>query len=102
MITKGHVIKAPHSDFQPLLSDGSMRSKWMPRREKFSEKSDWAFSSWNYTWDGAGLEGEEEDAPEQIGFRDGVDLRLGAIEQANARKKEREGERETIRKAPTL
>ena len=40
--------------------------------------------------------------PEQIGFRDGVDLRLGAIEQANARKKEREGERETIRKAPTI
>ena len=39
------------------------------------------------------------DAPERRGFLDGVDLRLGAIEQTNARK--REGERETIRKAPT-
>ena len=36
---------------------------------------------------------EEEDAPERKGFHDGVDLRLGAIEQTNARK--REGERET-------
>ena len=42
-----------------------------------------------------GLEGEEEeDAPEQRRFRDGVDLHLGAIEQTNARK------RETHRKAP--
>ena len=32
------------------------------------------------------------------GFQDGVDLRLGAIEQIKARK--REGERETCRKAP--
>ena len=43
-----------------------------------------------------GSEGEEEeDAPEQRRFRDGVDLHLGAIEQTNARK------RETHRKAPT-
>ena len=34
------------------------------------------------------------------GFRDGVDLRLGAIEQTNARERERERERETRRKAP--
>ena len=41
-------------------------------------------------------EGEEEiDAPKQRGFWDGVDLRLGAIEQTNARK--REGEKETYR-----
>ena len=41
-----------------------------------------------------GSEGEEEeDAPEQRGFWDRVDLYLGAIEQTNARK------RETHRKA---
>ena len=46
-----------------------------------------------------GLKGEEEeDALERRGFWDGVDLRLSAIEQTNARK--REGERETRRKAP--
>ena len=46
-----------------------------------------------------GSEGEEEeDAPERRGFRDGVDLRLGAIKQTNARK--REGKRETRRKTP--
>ena len=66
----------------------------MPRHEKFSEKSDLAFSSRNHTWDGVGLEGEEEDAPERIGFQDGVDLRLGAIEQTNTRKKERDRQSE--------
>ena len=30
-----------------------------------------------------------------------MDLRLDAIKQTNARKKEKEGERETIKKAPT-
>ena len=64
------------------------------RREKFSENSDLAFSSQNLTWEGVGL---EEDAPERRGFWDGVDLRLGAIKQTNARK--REGERETCRKS---
>ena len=43
---------------------------------------------------------EEEDAPKQRGFQDGVDLHLGAIKQTNARKRERERERETRRKAP--
>ena len=54
----------------------------MPRREKFSKKSDLAFSSWNQMCEGVGSDGEEEeeDAPERRGFRDGVDLRLGAIE----------------------
>ena len=37
---------------------------------------------------------EEEDAPKQRGFQDGVDLHLGAIKQTNARKRERERERE--------
>ena len=64
----------------------------MPRREKFSEKSNLAFSSRIHTWDGVGSEGKEEDALERKGFRDGVDLRLGAIEQTNARERERERE----------
>ena len=57
----------------------------MSHREKFFEKSFWDLSSWNQTWDGVELAGgEEEDAPERRGFQDGVDLRLGAIEKANA------------------
>ena len=43
-----------------------------------------------------GSEGEEgEDAPEQRGFQDEVDFRLGAIEQLTERKKERETSRKT-------
>ena len=49
----------------------------MPRQEKFSKKSDLAFSSWNQTCEGVGS--EEVDALEQRGFRDEVDLHLGAI-----------------------
>ena len=42
-----------------------------------------------------GSEGEDkEDAPEQRGFQDGVDLRLGAIEHTNVRGRERERERD--------
>ena len=70
----------------------------MPHREKFFEKSFWVLSLQNRTCEGVGLE-EEVDALEQRGFWDRVDLRLGAIKQTNARKRERE--RETIRKAPT-
>ena len=51
----------------------------MPRLQKFFEKSLQAFSSWNQTKDGVGL--EEEDALERRGFRDRVDLRLGAVTQ---------------------
>ena len=40
-----------------------------------------------------------EDVPERRGFWDGVDFRLGAIEQLTERKRERE--KETRRKAPT-
>ena len=47
-------------------------------------------------WEGAGS--KEVDAPKQRGFWDGVDLRLGAIEQTNTR--EREGEKKTRSKAP--
>ena len=68
----------------------------MPRREKFSEKSLRALSSWNRMCDGAGLVGgEEENASERRGFRDGVDFFLGAIEQlTKERKREREGQTE--------
>ena len=49
-----------------------------------------------------GSEGEEEeDAPERRGFRDGVDLRLCAIEQLTKRKRKRERERGTNQKVPT-
>ena len=69
----------------------------MPRREKFSKKSDLAFSSRNRTWEGVGLEGaEEEDAPEWRGFQDEVDLRLGAMTQLM---KEGEKERKRERKS---
>ena len=65
----------------------------MPRLQKFSEKSFRASSSWNQTKEGVGS--EEEDASECRGFWDRVNLRLGAIEQTNAR------ERERIKKVPT-
>ena len=64
----------------------------MPHLQKFSKKSFRALSSWNQTWEGVGL--EEEDALERRGFWDGVDLRLGAIEQANRRERKRERERQ--------
>ena len=52
----------------------------MSRREKFSKKSDLAFLSRNQTWEWVGSDREEkEDAPERRGFRDGVDLHLGAM-----------------------
>ena len=71
----------------------------MPHLQKFSEKSFRALSSRNRTEEGVGS--KKEDAPERRGFWDRVDLRLGAIVQTNARKKERGRERETIRKVPT-
>ena len=60
----------------------------MLHHEKFSKKSDLAFSSWNLTWEGAG---SEEDAPERRGFWDRVNFRFSAIEQLTERKREREG-----------
>ena len=73
-------------------------SEWMLHHEKFSEKSDLAFSSWNWTWEGVE---SEEDALERKGFWDEVDFRLGATEQLTERGRERERERERRRKAPT-
>ena len=58
------------------------------RLQKFYKKSFHALSSQNHTW--KGVSSAEEDAPERRGFWDGVDLRLGAIEQTNARKRESE------------
>ena len=50
----------------------------MPRLEKFLKKSNLAFLSWNQTEKDVGL--EEVDAPKWRGFRNEVDLHLGAIE----------------------
>ena len=55
------------------------RSRWMPRLEKFSKKSWWAFSSRNLTWREGMRGSEEEDDQEWKGFRVGVDLCLGAM-----------------------
>ena len=57
----------------------------------------WASSSWNQRE--RGVESKDEEAPEQRGFRAGVDLRLGAIDTTNVNRIER-GKKETIRKAP--
>ena len=93
----GHVTETSHYDSQPQLwmtSGRSMsaksarmsrHSKWMPLREKFSEKALRASSSWNWICDGVGS--EEVDAPERKGFWDGVDLRLGAINTTNVNEK---------------
>ena len=84
------IDRTSHSDSHPplwmttgrLVSEKSdkmtCRSEWMPRLEKFSEKSCQALSSRNWIWEGVGS--EEKDAPERRGFRDGVDFRLGVIE----------------------
>ena len=87
----GQVTGTSHSDSQPLLwmtvgrsvlekSDKmTWRFEWMPHLEKFFEKSYQALSSRNRTYEGVGS--EEVDAPEWRGFRDEVDLRLGAMTQ---------------------
>ena len=53
----------------------------MPRLEKFSKNALEASSSWNQTVEGEGS--IDEKAPEQRGFRAGVDLRLGVIDTIN-------------------
>ena len=62
----------------------------MPHLEKFSKNALKASSSQNWTLEGEGS--EDEEAPEQRGFRVGVDLRLGAIDTTNVT--ELEGEKE--------
>ena len=57
----------------------------MPRLKKFSENALKASSSRNRTLEGEGS--EDEEAPEQRGFRAGLDLRLGAIDMTNANRK---------------
>ena len=68
----------------------------MPRLEKFSENTLKALSSRNQTVEGEGS--VDEEAPEQRGFRAGVDLRLGAIDTTNinrfrGRKREEQSEK---------
>ena len=53
----------------------------MPCLEKFSENALKASSSWNWILDQVGS--DEEEAPEQRGFRARVDLCLGAIDTTN-------------------
>ena len=53
----------------------------MPRLEKFSKNALKASSSRTQTVEGEGS--VDEEAPEQRGFRAGVDLRLGAIDTTN-------------------
>ena len=53
----------------------------MPRLENFSENALKASSSRNRTLEGEGS--VDEEAPEQRGFRAGVDLHLGAINMTN-------------------
>ena len=93
MITIGQLTGISQRDSHPRLwmtSGESMSTKsarmtwhleWMPCLEKFSEKAYWASSSQNWIWEGVGL--EEEDASKRRGFRDGANLRLGAIDTTN-------------------
>ena len=101
MIAVGHLTGISHRDSYPRLwmtvdraisekfNRTTWHSEWIPRLEKFSEKSLWAFSSRNRTWRGVG---SEEDVPKRRGFRDGVDLRLGAVRRLSKRERGRETE----------
>ena len=70
----------------------------MPCLEKSFENALKASSSQNRTLEGEGS--KDEEAPEQRGFRAGVDLRLGAIDTTNINRN-RKRERKTIRKVPS-
>jgi len=103
MIIMGHLMGISPRDSHPWLwmvegravskkFDTTMwHSEWIPRLEKFSKKSWWAFQSWSWTRVGVRL---EEDVPEQRRFRKGVDLRLVAMHSLFVRERERERERE--------
>ena len=107
--TNGQVTRTSHSDSYPWLwmtvgrsmsaksAKMTRRFEWTPHRQKFSEKSFQASSSWNRIWEGVGS--EEDNALKRKGFWDGADLRLGAIDTTNVNRK-RGRERETIRKVP--
>ena len=100
--TDGQVTGMSHNDSHPRLwmtmgrlvsvkfTKMTRCSKWTPYREKFFEKSFCASSSQNQIWDGVGS--EKDDAPEQKGFWDGVDLHFGAIDTTNVNKRERKRE----------
>ena len=68
----------------------------MSHLDNFSENALKASSSWNRTLEGEGS--EDEEAPEQRGFRVGVDLRLSAIDTTDVnrnrgRKREEQSEK---------
>ena len=65
----------------------------MPCLEKFSENALKASPSWNRILDRVGS--DEEEAPEQRGFRAGVDLHLGAINTTDVNNREGEKERQS-------
>ena len=100
---EGQLIRISQRDSQPLLlmivgrsvSEKSERMtwnfEWMPRLEKFSKKSWWAFSSRNWMW--RGVESKEEDASKRRVFRDRVVLQLGAMRRLSKRKREREAKK---------
>ena len=71
----------------------------MPHLDKVSENALKASSSQNQTLEGEGSVNEE--APEQRGFRAGVDLRLGAIDMTNVNRNKGTKKRRKIRKVPS-
>ena len=83
MITVGQLTGISHREKSDRIT---WRSEWMPRLEKFSEKSWRAFSSQNRTWRGVG---SKEDAPKRKGFQDGADLHLDAMCRLFERERER-------------
>ena len=73
----------------------------MSHLDNFSENALKASSSWNRTLEGEGS--EDEEAPEQRGFRAGVDLRLSAIDTTDVnRNRGRKGEEQSEKSQATL
>ena len=75
------------------------RSEWTPCLEKFSEKSFWSFSSWNWTWRGVG---SKEDSPRmkrvlrRSGFVLGCHVQIMRVRE---RERERNKQKSTITKS---
>ena len=69
----------------------------MPHLEKFFENALKASSSRNRTLEGEGS--EDEEAPEQRGFRAGVDLRFGAIDTTNVNRNRGRKRKEQLEKS---
>ena len=72
----------------------------MSHLDNFSKNALKASSSWNRTLEGEGS--EDEEAPEQRGFRAGVDLRLSAIDTTDVnRNRGRKGEEQSEKSQAT-